>query len=93
MEVASNISTLNELTEIFDQAIKNNANYIGVCVKTEGYDEPEIIINPKKNFKDKLNYYKNAYNNDLVLNTYSGVSIIGCEFGDSVDEVADWLIE
>ena len=54
MEIISNITTLVELENIFNQAIKTNANYIGVRIKTDGYDEPEIVVNPKENFTKKL---------------------------------------
>lgn len=92
METSSNTLTMTDLENIFNQAIQLGVNYIGVRIKMQGFDEPEVIINPKENFETKLAYYKKAYNDDLTLKTFNGIKIIGFEFGDSFNEIADWLI-
>lgn len=41
---------------------------------------PEIILNPKENFENKLAYYQNAYNEDLTLKANPSIRIIHFEF-------------
>ena len=36
-------------------------------VSSDGSKEPEIIINPKENFTEKMRYYDQAYNDDMEL--------------------------
>lgn len=91
-ELDDKVLTLTELERIFDLANQLGINYIGVKIQMQGFDEPEIIINPKENFESKLEYYKKAYNEDLTLKTFNGIKIIGCESGDNFQEIQDWLI-
>lgn len=85
--------TMTDLESVFNQAIGLGVNYIGVRIQMQGFDEPEVIINPKENFESKLEYYKKAYSEDLTLKSFNGIKIIGCEYGDSFNEIADWLID
>ena len=93
METTEKTLTMTDLESVFNQAIGLGVNYIGVRIQMQGFDEPEVIINPKENFETKLAYYKKAYNEDLTLKTFNGIKIIGCEYGDSFNEIADWLID
>ena len=93
METTTKTLTMTDLESVFNQAIGLGVNYIGVRIKMQGFDEPEVIINPKENFETKLAYYKKAYNEDLILKSFNGIRIIGFEYGDSFDEIADWLID
>jgi hypothetical protein len=34
-----------------------------------------------------LNYYRENYDDGLVLKTYSGIKIIGLTYGDSFDDI------
>ena len=77
--------TIEKLEECFNNAIKINANYIGVKIQMQGFSEPEIIINKRENFKAKLEYYKRAYNKDLTLKAFNGIKIIDFDFGDNFD--------
>lgn len=90
-ELYDEVLTLTELEKTFDLANQLGMNYIGVMIQMQGF-ETEVIINPKENFESKLEYYKEAYNEDLTLKTFSGIKIIGCESGDSFQEIQDWLI-
>lgn len=42
-------------------------NFMAVKIETEGNPAPEIIINSSENFKQKIAYYKSAYNNNMEL--------------------------
>ena len=93
METTNKTLTMTDLESTFNQAIGLGVNYIGVRIQMQGFDEPEVIINPKENFGIKLEYYKKAYNEDLTLKTFNGIKIIGFEYGDSFNEIADWLLD
>lgn len=93
MGITNKTLTMTNLKDTFNQAIGLDVNYIGVRIQAQGLDEPEVIINPRENFESKLEYYQKAYNEDLTLKTFNGVKIIGFEYGDSYNEISDWLID
>lgn len=77
--------SMENLEECFKTAIENNSKYIAVKIETRGLEGAEIIINPRCNFEAKLEYYKKAYTDDLVLKTYDGIRIIGFCDSDTFD--------
>ena len=84
---------LDNLINCFESAIKNNALYVGVKVAMCGFEENEIIINPRANFEQKLKYYINAYNDDLTLkNAPDKVEIVGFTYGNSLEDIGADLI-
>ena len=81
-----------DLLEIcFKKAIETKAKYIAVQIETRGSEGIEVIINPNVNFSAKLDYYKKAYTEELVLKTYDGIKIVGFAFGDSFKEIEEKL--
>lgn len=85
--------TLKDLEELFEDAKKDNATFIAIIIKMEGYESPEIIVNTNVNFDKKLEYYKNAYNDDLRLKSFSGIRILAGVCGDSLSEIEECLFE
>ncbi|MBU3186528.1 hypothetical protein [Clostridium estertheticum] len=79
--------TKRNLEGTFENAVNTNALFVGVKISTRGSIADEVIINPRDNFNDKLNYYRKSYDEDLVLKTYSGIKIIGLTFGNSYDDI------
>jgi hypothetical protein len=79
--------TMELLEGFFEAAKDQNAAFFGVKIRMEGFPDPEIIIKPRSNFKAKLKYYKEAYNKNLVLKSFRGISIEGFCFGDSFEEI------
>lgn len=77
---------MKEFIEFFNKAIENKDKYVAVVV-TNNCKEPEIIINPNSNFEEKLNYYKNAYSEDLTLKTFNKIKIIKYSSGNSIEEL------
>lgn len=77
--------SMENLEECFKTAIENNSKYIAVKIETRGSEGAEIIINPRCNFEAKLEYYKKAYTDDLVLKTYDGIKIVGFCDSDTFD--------
>lgn len=78
---------LNNLEKCFEIAKKSKAKYIGVLIETRGSEAPEVIINPAENFDAKLEYYKKAYNDDLVLKTFDGIKIRAFDFGNTFSQL------
>lgn len=76
-------SSLDALELCFVNAKNSNAKYIGVLIETRGSEAPEIIINPSGNFDTKLEYYKRAYNEELILKSFDGIRIIGFDYGNT----------
>lgn len=83
---------IHNLEKCFKNAIENNSKYIAVKIKTRNSIGEEIIINPKSNFEAKLNYYKNAYNENLVLKSFDGIQIVGFTYGNSLEDIEKDLI-
>ena len=83
--------TMDKLKECFETAIKYDANYIGVKIQMQGFDKPEIIINESANFETKLAYYMKAYDENLILKTFSGIKIIGFTEAESFGEI-EWIL-
>lgn len=54
-------------------------------------EKPEVIINERENFANKLKYYKLAYNDDLVLKTYDGIRITNIVYGNTYGELEDLI--
>lgn len=79
------------LRNLFNNALKNKAAYVGVSIETRGMAEPEYIINPYANIAQKLVYYNGAYNDDLVLKSYDGIRITGAAAGKTIAGVVNWL--
>lgn len=77
------VMNMENLKQCFETAIENNSKYVAVKIETRGSEGAEIIINPRCNFENKLEYYQKAYTDDLVLKTYDGIRIVG--FCDSDD--------
>ena len=81
--------TMENLEVCFKGAKDNDANFVAVKIQTEGHPGAEVIINPKENFDVKLEYYKKAYNDDLILKAFNGIKIIGLTYGDSYEDIED----
>lgn len=83
---------LKALEICFMSAKHNNAKYVGVLIETRGSKAPEIIINPSENFDAKLEYYKKAYTEDLVLKSFDGIRIIGFDYGNTFGQLENSLL-
>ena len=78
---------MSNLVECFKKAKEHDYTYVGVKIAMEGFPNPEVIINSKGNFDKKLEYYQNAYNDDLTLKSFNGIKIIGFTYGDDFDSI------
>jgi hypothetical protein len=67
---------------------RENANFLIIEVSGVGF-EPEIIINPRRNFEMKLSYYGKAYNENLELKANTDIKITKYAF---VEDLSDYFI-
>jgi len=81
------------LENCFEEAAAKGAKYVGVKIQMQSFPTSEIIINDNENFERKLSYYKNSYNDDLKLKTFSGIKIVGFTYGDSFADIEHDLID
>lgn len=84
---------MKNLEECFKGAKESNATYIAVSVKNENSESAELIINPNVNFDDKLEYYKKAYSDDLILKNCDKIRITGFTYGDTLADIEADLFE
>lgn len=85
-----------ELEKLLERAVESGVGYIAVKIETEGSSRPEIIINPRENIKEKLHYYMNAYDDDLVLISAKGkkcIRIVAAAQGESFGEIQWQLMQ
>lgn len=64
----------------FNTAIKENAKFVFVGIDVEGTEE--IISIPNKSFLAKIDFYNNAYSDDLTHVMNKNVKIFGITHGD-----------
>lgn len=83
---------MRDLESCFKTAREKGVAYIGVKFKNEKFERPEIIINESEDFDKKLEYYKKYYNDDLILNEFSGRRIVGLSYGDSLGYIENELL-
>ena len=76
-----------ELVNMFISAIEQEYKYIVVYVQVKNSKSPEIIINERSNFKEKLDYYVNAYDDDLKLKACNDISILNVKKINSFSEL------
>lgn len=82
---------IRSLEKCFQMAVNVGAKFVGVEVLMDQMDKPEIIINPSENIKFKLDYYRNAYNDNLVLKNCDRIRIVAFTYGNSLDEIKEKL--
>jgi hypothetical protein len=86
-ELTTNELNIKNLENCFNEAIKQDYDYVAIKVKMLDMPKDEIIINPRENFEIKLNYYKHAYNDDLTLRHNANVQIVGFTYGDRFEDI------
>lgn len=63
-----------EVMQVFEDAIKNNSQFIGLMIEKEGAG-PEISIVPSQNFIRKKRYLLKAYDENMENNRDRGLKI------------------
>ncbi|MNW60619.1 hypothetical protein D3C74_386220 [compost metagenome] len=83
--------TMNDLIQNFERA-NINGIFVGVRIKMDGFEDEEVIINGENNFKTKLEYYKNTYDENLNHKFTKGISISGFTYGYSYSDIQSDLL-
>ena len=68
-------SKKQKLIDTFNYAIDNNYKFIVLDLTVPNSDVYETIIVRNPNFKNKLEYYKKAYDDNLILKTCKDIEI------------------
>lgn len=84
---------MKDLENCFETAIRLSYTYVAVKIDIVGFEKPEIVINSKENFEDKLNYYKKAYDEYLMLVNNPNIRIIGFAAADTFEDLEELLYE
>lgn len=79
--------TIKNLENCFNRALENNANYFGIKVQLEEKSYSEVIINERRNFEFKWDYYTKAYNENLTHKHNEKIKIIGFTYGNTFEEI------
>lgn len=59
--------TKQEFTTIVTDGMSRGKVFLAVKIETEGNPQPEVILNPAENFREKIKYYRHAYNDAMEL--------------------------
>lgn len=80
------MSKKEQLIQCFTNAYNYKINYVAILVKLPDGSN-EVIINKRENALEKLNYYKNAYDEDLKLNSNKEIEIVDFCCGSSFADI------
>lgn len=78
---------MKHLINCFEAAKQQKSKYVAVKIYMEGFEKPEIIINSIENFDKKLEYYKNAYDEDLRLKAVPTIKIVAFTFENDFERI------
>ena len=77
------IETMSELEDIFNEALKEHAQSVAVELTIPCQRDTEFIVNRYKSIKNKFNYYKKTYGENLVHNKVPSIKILSAGYGDA----------
>lgn len=77
------IEKFSELEDIFNEALKEHAQTVAVELTIPGQRDTEFIVNRYRSIRNKLNYYRRTYSEDLVHNKVPSIKIISAGWGDA----------
>jgi hypothetical protein len=85
----STMINMQDLEKRFANAKQAGARFIAIVVEMKGFPYDEIIANPIGNADKKLEYYKKVYNDDLTHKFSEGIRIVGCTYGNNLNDI-EW---
>lgn len=77
------IEKISELEYIFNEALKEHAQTVAVELTIPGQRDTEFIVNRYRSIRNKLNYYKRTYSEDLIHNKVPSIKIVSAGWGDA----------
>lgn len=84
-------ATLTDLKDRFERAKRLNHNFVAVVIEVDGHAHVEILITDNESIDTNLNYYMQAYTEDLVNKRDSGIRITCITSGDTFEELQNKL--
>lgn len=66
------------------EAYGKDRNFMVIHISMPSLKIPEAIVNYKSNFDEKLKYYGEVYNDDLVMIRNENIRVVDFEFADSI---------
>jgi hypothetical protein len=83
-----NLMTKKELMFVsFLAALEGGTTFVAIKVHMEGFPCDEVIINRHDNIEDKLKYWDNVYNDELVHKFSPTISIVGWTAANTYQEI------
>ena len=61
--------------------------FFAIKVEMGDFPDSEVIINPIINMVEKLEYWKNTYNEDLIHKHSNSIKIVDFAMGDSFEDI------
>lgn len=77
------VEKMSDVEDIFNEALREHAQTVAVELTIPGQRDTEFIVNRYRSIKNKLNYYKRTYGDDLVHNKVSSIRIVSAGYGDA----------
>lgn len=77
------IEKMADLEAVFTEALKEHAQTVAVELTIPGQRDTEFIINRYRSIKNKLNFYKRTYGENLVHNKVPSIKIVSAGYGDA----------
>ena len=79
----------DKFKKLFKNFMNEGAEYIGVFIKVSNLEQPELILNKACNAEKKLEYYLNAYNNDMQLKTENSIEMLSVTGAIYLEDLED----
>lgn len=77
------IEKFSELEDIFNEALKEHAQTVAVELTIPGQRDTEFVVNRYRSIRNKLNYYRRTYSENLIHNKVSSIKIVSAGWGDA----------
>ena len=87
------MSCKSEFLEFLDESYEQKYKYFTVLIDTESSNGYELIVNPICNYETKRAYYDKAYDDDLILKSFSGIRIIDYDACMGEMEIGDLFLD
>lgn len=75
--------TLNKLEKIFNKAIENNDDFIGIKIENMQNNTKEVVVIGNESFLEKLKYYKKIYNENCEMKSNNNIHITAVEYANN----------
>ena len=59
--------TKQDFISVINDGMNRGKVFLAVKIETEGNPQPEVILNPAENVREKIKYYRHAYNDAMEL--------------------------